>query len=140
MDDTQAKLTEKQNRPILVWFAAIYYFASTLLPFLSIMINETARNHFLSQSAFQYLIIFPVPVLNLAGAVLLLLLRKYSFHTLVVALGLDILKTLYTFSFTNYIDQASHPVLVILRLVVSWTICVVVIMYARFLMKKGVLQ
>jgi hypothetical protein len=73
-----------------------------------------------------------------AGAVLLLLLRRHAYRLLAGAFALGILLTLYQILTRNWLGAVGGAGLV--GAVIGWVISIAVILYARGLMKKGVLR
>jgi hypothetical protein len=138
--DRKQTASPSEQKPIMIWFAAIYLTASSLLPFLPLITDESAYNAFLTQSTFQFMLIIPIPTFNILGTLLMLMMRKESFYILLISLVFSILSTLYILGFTNFIDQTGNIFLVILKTVISWCICVSILTYVRYLTKKGLLK
>jgi len=134
------------KRPALVWVISIFYFLSAGWTTLSlalvlsggIPLSPAQQQYVSSLTAFDYASTLVIGISNLAGTVLLLLLRRHAYLFFAGAFGLGILLTLYQILTRNWLGAAGGAGLI--GAAIGWAISMAVILYARSLVKKGVLR
>ena len=134
------------KRPALVWVISIFYFLSAGWTTLSlalvlsggIPLSPAQQQYVSSLTAFDHASTLVIGSSNLAGAVLLLLLRRHAYLFFAGALGLGIPLTLYQILTRNWLGAAGGAGLI--GAAIGWAISMAVILYARGLVKKGVLR
>ena len=134
------------KRPKLVWIISLFYILSagwTILSFAlifsgTISLNEAQKAYFDSQNIFDNILTLTMGTLNVSGAILLFLLRRYAFHCFVTAFALGILMIAYHIVFKNWLDAIGGPGLV--GTVIGWFISITIILYSNKLIKKEILK
>jgi hypothetical protein len=105
---------ESRRRPIAVWIISIFYFITVPLTLLSLAliplmlsgafpINDAQRHYFTSLTIFDYTVTVLLIVLNLAGAILLFLLRRPAVYCFGGVFVLNVLNYLYEIFFKNWL-------------------------------------
>ncbi len=134
------------KRPALVWVISIFYFISAgwvILSFAliytgSILLNEAQKEYFQSQTIFDHGSTLLIGVSNLAGAVLLLALKRPAFSLFAAAFGVGLALTLYQIVAKNWLGVLGGPGLV--GAVIGWAISLSIIFYTRRLIGRGILR
>jgi hypothetical protein len=134
------------KRPVLVWIISGYYFLSRTLAALSIVIvasgmlpmREAQRSYFAALTWVDHASTSLIIVLNLTGAVLLLLLRRGAWLWFAAAFAMAIVFQIYQIVAKNWLQAVGVPGMV--GAVVGWTIPVAVIAYSKYLANKRVLR
>jgi hypothetical protein len=134
------------KRPALVWVISIFYFLSAGWTTLSlalvlsggIPLTSAQQQYFSSLTAFDHASTLVVGISNLAGAVLLLLLRRPAYRFFAGAFALGLLLTLRQVLAGNWLGAIGGAGLI--GAAIGLAISVAVILYARGLVKQGVLR
>lgn len=136
---------QKHKRPKLVWIITIFYIFSagyTLLSFVLIYgglipLNETQQAYFNSLNIFDISLIIITGVLNLIGAIMLFLLRKFAYYAFLSAFILSMLMIVYQAIFKDWISAIGSR---LIGAVIGWCISIAIILYAKSLMSKEILK
>jgi len=146
-----------RKRPALVWVISIIYFLCASLTILSIawflsrafpfnatLNDNAAMKRFLSRNIFDFAPTLVICTLNLAGAVLLFLLKKSAFHLFATAFIGTITLTIYSV-FVSFYPIFSPEWLgamerVLVVAIISWPIKIAVLIYSKRLINRGILR
>ncbi|HUB65887.1 MAG TPA: DUF4339 domain-containing protein [Candidatus Methylacidiphilales bacterium] len=107
------------KRPIAVWIISIFYFITVpftllslaLIPLMlsgTIPITDVQRRYFESLNIFDYTVTFLLVVFNLAGALLLFLLRRPAVYCFGAVFVLNLLNYLYEILFKNWLGAIGN--------------------------------
>jgi hypothetical protein len=137
---------KKQKRPIFVWIISIFYILSvgfTLLSFILmyggvIPINDAQQSYFSSLSLLDIAPSIIAGFLNLLGAVLLFLLKRYAFHAFLSAFFISMFITVLHILSKNWIDAIGGPGSV--GASIGWLISIAVIIYSKSLLNRNILK
>ncbi|MEJ0000774.1 MAG: DUF4339 domain-containing protein [Verrucomicrobiota bacterium] len=111
----------RRRRPVMVWVISIFYFIATPMGILSLVLlpmlassnlpmSEAQRRYFQSEGIFDYLLAAVPVLLNLAAAILLLMLRRQAFYCFGAAFLLVILSFVYQIAFRGWLQTiGSQP-------------------------------
>jgi len=138
--------SEQKKRPKLVWVITIFYILSAGWMLLSLVliysgvfpINEAQKAYFDSQNIFDIILTVSGASLNLLGVILLFLLRRQAFHCFLTAFSIGLLMTVYHILFKNWLGAIGGSGLV--GGLISWIICISIIIYSNKLIKSGTLK
>jgi hypothetical protein len=136
----------RHERPILVWLISAFFFLSaiwTLLSFYLILsgaipLEPAQKAYFDRLTPLDYALTVATGLLNLAGAVMLFLLRKIALYLFLSAIGLTAVSTLWQAAAKGWVEALGGAGLV--GALIGYVLLVVVCIYAWRLSKKGVLQ
>ncbi len=131
------------GRPALLWVISSFYFISLGLVWVffsrvysgAIPVNT---EYLASLTWLDYGSMVVIGTLNLLGAVMLLLLRRYAFHLLSSALALSLAVTVYYIVATNRLGNVGGSGLVAMNIGLMMNMGTV--LYSRALVKKGILR
>lgn len=134
------------KRPILVWVISIFVFLSSAWALYSIFLVTSGgvpltpeqQQYFDNLSTFDYASSIAIGLLNVAGAVALLLLRKEAFPLFAGSLGLNILVTIWHALAKNWLEAIGQSGLV--GVFIGLGIAAAVCFYAWHLKRTGVLS
>jgi hypothetical protein len=134
------------QRPLAVWVIAIFYLlsiATTLLSLASVVtgvveVTPAQQSYFDSLGPVDYLGNTLILLISAWAVLEFFRLRKAAVRAFAVALGLNVALTLFHLVATNWREAAGGSGLA--TVVVSWIVSVGVLLYARHLQQRGVLQ
>ena len=132
--------------PIGVWVVSAFYALSAGWTLLShalifggvIKVNAAQEAYFASLTGMDWFFSLAIAVIGFSGAVSLFQLRRIAVLLFSVALGLNLAFTAFQAMRTNWIEALGGAGLV--GALIGWLVLLVVIMYARGLVKKGLLS
>jgi uncharacterized protein DUF4339 len=139
----------RAERPVLVWVISLFYFVCTpfsllslaLIPFMAsgtIPVQDAQRHYFESLGYFDYAISIIAVFVNIAGAVLLFMLRRAAFYVFAGSFAVGLLMTIYNIIAKNWIEAIGIPGLI--GAFVGFGINIAVVLYIWHLFRKGVLR
>ncbi|MDC0254445.1 hypothetical protein OAK75_06060 [Bacteriovoracales bacterium] len=134
------------KRPKMVWAISLFYFLSAghnLLSFILIYsglipLNEAQETYFKSQSILDHVFSALIFSANLAGAILLFLLKKYAYQALLYGFIITILMLIYQIIFKNWITVIGTSGFI--GTAVGLGISISVILYSKKLVEKRILS
>jgi hypothetical protein len=136
----------RHGRPVLVWLISAFFFLSaiwTLLSFYMVLSGaiplEPAQKAYLDRlTPIDYSLAIVLGSLNLAGAVMLFLLRKIALYLFLTAFALSVVLMLWHVATKGWAEAAGAAMSIgaLMGYVLSAMVCI----YAWRLSKKGVLH
>ncbi|MCW9059954.1 MAG: hypothetical protein OQL11_13890 [Gammaproteobacteria bacterium] len=138
--------TVASGRPGWVWAISIFFGVSagwTLLSFAlirsgAVTLNAAQIAYFDSLSPLDYIFSIGIGLANLLGAISLLLLRKIAFYLFASALVANLLMTLWHIAAKGWVAAIGDTGLV--GAIIGLGLLVIVCVYSRRLLKRGVLR
>jgi hypothetical protein len=137
---------ELRKRPKLVWVISIWYILSLGWTALSlaliyggvIQINEAQKTYFDSLNTLTRILTIFIYTLNVIGAILLFLLRRYAYYCFLTAFAIGIFSTIYQTIYNNWFSAING--LGLIGLVFSCLFNIAIIYYSWSLIKKNILK
>jgi hypothetical protein len=139
-------IQQPSRRPVWIWVISVFYLLSagyTLLSFAwihsgAVKLNAAQEAYFASLTSVDWFFTLSIGVIGIAGAISLFLLRRLSVTLFSISLALNLAFTAFHMMRTNWIEALGGAGL--FGILIGWVILVAVILYARHLMKRGVLH
>jgi hypothetical protein len=138
--------TVRKRRPKWVWVICIVYALASVFTTLSMVmvlrgslpLAEGQRQYFASLDLVDHVLAFSMVGLNLAGVVMLFILRRQAFGLMLTAFIIGVVQVPYHIVAKHWL--AAMSVAGMVGAVLGWGLSIAVLMYIHRLQRQGILR